>query len=227
MNRRDFTHYAGEREKDALEVLRTPNVAVPAYQQAMRALGRTLGQIIPVDGQTLVVSTSEDADYLAKGCIESLKAREVAYKLAVFWNHHYTLPNGESIAPILNRYLQPGYRDCTRIILLKSIPAVALSVPTCLPCWQPCPNRKISPLPRQSCTARAKRACVGNFRPLLRTSSPSTPSPLTTSATKKVTYWTVLAATSIHIWDLPTSRYGRESPICRNWLQKRYLNKYT
>ena len=121
MNRRDFTHYAGEREKDALEVLRTPNVAVPDYQQAMRALGRTLGQIIPVDGQTLVVSTSEDADYLAKGCIESLKAREVAYKLAVFWNHHYTLPNGESIAPILNRYLQPGYRDCTRIILLKSI----------------------------------------------------------------------------------------------------------
>lgn len=109
MNRRDLTRYTGEREKQALNILRTPNVAVPDYQQAMRVLGQTLGRIIPVDGQTLVVSTSEDADYLAKGCIESLKTREVAYKLAVFWNHHYTLPNGESVAPILNRYLQPGY----------------------------------------------------------------------------------------------------------------------
>ena len=84
MNRRTLTDYAGEGEKDALEVLRTPNVAVPDYQQAMRVLGQTLGQIIPVDEPTLVVSTSEDADYLAKGCIESLKTREVAYKLAVF-----------------------------------------------------------------------------------------------------------------------------------------------
>lgn len=121
MNRRELTHYAGEREEQALNILRTPDVAVPAYQQAMHDLGQTLGQIIPVDGQTLVVSTSEDADYLAKGCIESLKMRGATYKLAVFWNHHYTLPNGESVAPILNRYLQPGYERCTRIILLKSI----------------------------------------------------------------------------------------------------------
>ena len=119
MNRRDLTRYTGEREKQALNILRTPNVAVPDYQQAMRVLGQTLGRIIPVDGQTLVVSTSEDADYLAKGCIESLKTREVTYKLAVFWNHHYTLPNGESVAPILNRYLQPGYERCTRIILIS------------------------------------------------------------------------------------------------------------
>ncbi len=97
------------------------------YQAAMLSLGKHLGRAILKEnntdslGQVLVVSTAEDADYLTQGLIDSLFPEPDSYKLAVFWNHHYSLSSGESVAPIVNKYIDAEYSNCKTIILMKSI----------------------------------------------------------------------------------------------------------
>ena len=120
-----FTH---TKPVSAALALLTPNSGVAAYQQAMIQLGHDLGQqfvaitkMKDILENLLVVSTAEDADYLTSGFLQALSENSVTYKLAVFWNDHYALPNGESVAPIINSYLQDNYQECRRLVMLKSI----------------------------------------------------------------------------------------------------------
>ncbi|QMT41118.1 hypothetical protein [Neisseria shayeganii] len=104
----------------------TSDTSVTEYQQAMRDAGRILcrhfvGESKHLDGPVLVVSTAEDADFLTTGFLSGLDESCLPYKLAVFWNNHYSLPSKDSVAPIVHEYVQEGYRECRHVVLLKSI----------------------------------------------------------------------------------------------------------
>jgi hypothetical protein len=120
---RIFTDLASKTAKDLLNELVNPATSVDAYRAAMVALGEELGRKLPADvaEPVLVVSTAEDADYLAEGYRRALDDRRIAHKSAVFWNHHYSLGNGKSVAPYIKRYKQPGYTTCRTVVMLKSV----------------------------------------------------------------------------------------------------------
>ena len=124
-NPRTYTNFATPKVKKHLNTLITDQIPIKEYQDAMFALGQELGSNLQIaqnqDKQFLVVSTSEDADYLTSGFIDSLEERGINYKIAVFWNHHYSLKSGDSVAPIINSYIQEDVASCTKIVLLKSI----------------------------------------------------------------------------------------------------------
>lgn len=96
------------------------------YQLQMEKLGFLLGKSMR-DGESLasaktvlVVSTAEDADYLANGVIKALKEK-FDVKFAVFWNNHYSLENKTSIAPVVNTYYEPGYEESNALVIVKSV----------------------------------------------------------------------------------------------------------
>lgn len=122
MRPRKFTEFATQEIKNNLNILISEGVSVPEYQEAMKFLGRELGKLYSkTDEELLIVSTSEDADYLTSGYISALEENDIPFKIAVFWNHHYSLNNGSSVAPITNRYIQNNFESCTNLVLLKSI----------------------------------------------------------------------------------------------------------
>lgn len=96
------------------------------YQLQMERLGLLLGKSLRdkeslASAKTvLVVSTAEDADYLANGVIKALKVK-YNVKFAVFWNNHYSLKNNGSIAPVVNTYYEPGYDKSNALVIVKSV----------------------------------------------------------------------------------------------------------
>ena len=121
---RKYTDFITPEARTDLDTLLVPNVSVDDYRSAMYDLGSELGNLLPTprsERPVLVVSTSEDADFLTAGYLSTLSKRGIPYKVAVFWNHHYALDSGESVAPIVRSYIQDGATSCTEIVLLKSI----------------------------------------------------------------------------------------------------------
>lgn len=118
---REFKAYASKTDRHNLDKLIQEKTDVAEYQSSMYQLGFSLGQRFDAKGKNvLLVSTSEDADYLSKGYLASLEKREISCFLAVFWNNHYVV-NGKSVAPITQKYLQDGWKDAKKIVLVKSI----------------------------------------------------------------------------------------------------------
>jgi hypothetical protein len=121
---RSFSQYASDEAKAALQSLLKSDVNPEEYQTAMRLLGLMLGDVlsplIPHLARCLVVSTAEDADYLSRGVLDGLKSCHIT-KTAVFWNNHYPLDNGVSVAPIVHKFLEPGYEKSSQLVVVKSI----------------------------------------------------------------------------------------------------------
>lgn len=93
------------------------------YSKTMLDLGTILGQrlsaVIPQCKKCLVASTAEDADYLTRGIYDSLKAAHHT-KAAVFWNNHYQV-KGTSIAPVVHKFLEPGYNSAEVLVIAKAV----------------------------------------------------------------------------------------------------------
>ncbi|MBT0731526.1 hypothetical protein [Rosenbergiella nectarea] len=121
---RKYSSYTTEKAKVALEELLKNNITPADYQVAMNSLGLLLGDVlhqkIPKLAKCLIVSTAEDADYLSRGVLDRLKPDHVT-KSAVFWNNHYSLQSGVSIAPVVHKYLEPGYEDSKELVIVKSV----------------------------------------------------------------------------------------------------------
>lgn len=124
MNNRTYTPIAGIAAKRHLQGL-LDSVSQPTlYRQHMTALGKLLASNIVTllnNKQTLVISTAEDADFLQRGVSEVLRDNYLSFTLAVFWNHHYQLPNQSSVAPIVHKFIQSGYETATNVIIVKSV----------------------------------------------------------------------------------------------------------
>ncbi|GAB2788279.1 hypothetical protein GCM10027040_13100 [Halomonas shantousis] len=127
---RTYSAIADEAARGALQELLSASEGhdTTKYQDAMHVLGELLGQSLLSRGalsqskNILVVSTAEDADYLASGVMDSLsKVHKV--RCAVFWNNHYSLPSNEkeSIAPVVNSYYQDGYESSDALVIVKSV----------------------------------------------------------------------------------------------------------
>jgi len=110
---------------DALNELIDPSTQPRGYRAAMRSLGHELGIIVAkkllnIQKQCLVVSTAEDADFLASGVSHALEETKISYKNAVLWNNHYALNKG-SVAPVVHSYIEPGYENSKILIVVKSV----------------------------------------------------------------------------------------------------------
>lgn len=120
---RAYSRFANEVAKTALGELLNATHAPVQYQSAMKMLGRCLGdvlnEIIPSSDRCLVASTAEDADYLSSGVLETLQSKHETLA-AIFWNNHYSLNTG-SVAPVVHKYLQPGYEGADSLIVVKSV----------------------------------------------------------------------------------------------------------
>ncbi|SEC71919.1 hypothetical protein [Pseudomonas anguilliseptica] len=120
---RAYSRFANEVAKIALGELLSSTHAPVQYQSTMKTLGRCLGDVlndvIPGRDRCLVASTAEDADYLSSGVLESLQSKHETMA-AIFWNNHYSLKSG-SVAPIVHKYVQPGYEGADSLVVVKSV----------------------------------------------------------------------------------------------------------
>lgn len=95
------------------------------YQRNMIHLGELLASTfvnkLSKNHKVLAISTAEDADYLLTGVLNKLAENEVQTSVAVFWNHHHSLEDKQSVAPILHHYIQSGYEDADIIVIVKSV----------------------------------------------------------------------------------------------------------
>lgn len=127
MNNRTYTPIAGVAAKRHLQGLLDSAGQPTLYREHMTTLGQLLASnivtLLPNQTfkQTLIISTAEDADFLQRGVSDVLQDHHIPFKLAVFWNHHYQLPNHSSVAPIVHKFIEAGYETATNIIMVKSV----------------------------------------------------------------------------------------------------------
>ena len=127
MTTRTYTPIASTAAKRHLQGLLDSVNRPDEYRRHMTALGELLASytatLLPHQSsrQTLIISTAEDADFLQRGVANVLHDQNIPTKLAVFWNHHYQLPNRTSVAPIVHKFIQSGYETATNIIIVKSV----------------------------------------------------------------------------------------------------------
>lgn len=112
--------------KQELEGLLDSKLEPVIYRQHMINLGRFLASTfvdkLSESNKVLLISTAEDADYLLSGVKNQLDIKRIQQRLAIFWNHHHPLgSNGKSVAPILHRFIEDGYRDTDTVIIVKSV----------------------------------------------------------------------------------------------------------
>lgn len=121
---RSFSAYASSPARSALASLLDLTSDPEAYQQAMGVLGAELGAVLSKNisrsESCLVASTAEDADFLSQGVIDALAESGHSVKTAVFWNNHYQIPGG-SVAPIVHKYLEPGFEKTNDLVVVKSV----------------------------------------------------------------------------------------------------------
>lgn len=101
------------------------------YRRTMQRLGEDLGRrvaaMLPDRGKCMLVCTVEDADFLARGFLETVDVDRVV--LRCFWNERRRSDNAE-LAPIIRRYVEPGDDDVRALVVIKSIISGACVVRT-------------------------------------------------------------------------------------------------
>jgi len=122
---REYSHYADDSAKEALENLLKSTQSPEVYSQVMEGIGRLLGEVLNSKlgkkSRCLVASTAEDADFLSKGLFKKVKEQHET-TAAIFWNNHYSInEDQDSIAPVVHRFLQEGFEDADEILIVKSI----------------------------------------------------------------------------------------------------------
>ena len=102
---RKYSDEVDARAVQLLETIASSATSVVDYQQAMEQLGHALAERLLHSGletnkHYCVVSTVEDADYLAKGILVSLLQYVSNVSLACYWNHRFKpFEGGPSVAP--------------------------------------------------------------------------------------------------------------------------------
>ena len=119
---------------DLMHILSSPISSEESYRNSFYQLGKALGTSLNQHtnnnyGETMLACASEDADWLARGVLESLSQKQVS--LAVFWNARITLDeiNNVEYSPIIKSYIEP-IEGCQTLILVKSIISTSCVVKT-------------------------------------------------------------------------------------------------
>lgn len=135
---RTFTVFA-ERDPDAralVDALPGLKGNITAYRDTMHRIGRHLAAVIlrQLDDSTAhirVICTVEDADFLARGVLESLEADafEGRVRMLCLWNQRVT-HQGLSASPVMRSYEEDFNRDNAIFVVVKSIISGACVVKT-------------------------------------------------------------------------------------------------
>lgn len=107
---------------------------VPAYREAFYRLGNLLAERIPekqLGKSMMLVCTSEDADFLARGILDSIANRKnrtaAGIAFACFWHARFTAIEGIGdspafdVAPIVKKYEETSDSIIDTLIIAKSI----------------------------------------------------------------------------------------------------------
>jgi hypothetical protein len=107
------------------------------YQSVMFEIGRHLGnevlQHLKGNCESVYLAcTAEDADYLAKGILDSLEEEIANISFACFWNQRFSPFDIEdlTVAPILKKYQEPANGHIDYLVIIKSIISGACVVRT-------------------------------------------------------------------------------------------------
>ena len=124
VNDRMFSNPDDSQAKTLLNALLEEGVSADSYRKTMFKIGQHLGQklaqSLDPSKKYCVASTVEDADFLAKGIIDAIESNVNKVFFACFWNDRQVIGT-ESVAPIYNQYLDPGYEQANEMIVVKSI----------------------------------------------------------------------------------------------------------
>lgn len=137
---RTFTAFADQDSSVRLlldDLLRLASNDVDSYRQHMRELGAHLAtSILPLLDRApaknvCVVCSVEDADFLARGLIETLEASslDAATRMICLWSQRIRT-DAVSIAPVLRSYTEEFDRNDAVFIIVKSIISGACVVKT-------------------------------------------------------------------------------------------------
>jgi hypothetical protein len=120
---RTYSRFANEFTRNTLSKLLEVAGEPDKYQTVMSELGLRLGEALesslPSGAKCLIVSTAEDADFLTAGVMQALGSNHDVFA-AVFWNNHQQVPGG-SVAPIVHKYVQPGFESADTLVIVKSV----------------------------------------------------------------------------------------------------------
>lgn len=132
---RILTPYADHHIVKFLDLIAQSSTDATAYQNAMLVLGQGIGTAIAnqisTDEAISLACTVEDADYLAKGIIDTLKKKTSRIALTCFWNDRRS--NGSEMpdtAPIIKRYREPDLYSSTTLVVVKAVISSACVVKT-------------------------------------------------------------------------------------------------
>lgn len=136
---RSIPHISSE-AKAALELLVDTGTAPAEYGDGFYRLGQYLAKRLKgadLGRKTLVVCTSEDADFLARGIFESISeqtSRRTPVAFACFWQARFGPASETSnkkrfeVAPIVKRYEEPTDDEIDSLIIVQSIIATSCVV---------------------------------------------------------------------------------------------------
>ncbi len=125
-----FSDYTSDIGMSNLARLADSSTNAEDYSNSLYLLGKELGIVLAeqiTDKNICVACTVEDADFLAKGIIDSLSVFSSDISLACFWNQRQ---QALSIAPIIKKYCEPTVNDANVLVIVKSIISGACVVKT-------------------------------------------------------------------------------------------------
>jgi len=134
--KRTYSPFISAQSKQVLSEL-ISGAGYSSYRKSMKNAGSLLAiELIKsesfsgIDSCT-IASTAEDADFLTSGVDEILEKNLPGRTYsAVFWNNHYQLPTGKSIAPVVHKFIEPGCEVAESLIVTKSVISGACVVRT-------------------------------------------------------------------------------------------------
>lgn len=135
---RQYTEYAKSDNtvSSLLDTLANASTGTSLYRETMIKIGSLLGGVIAAkygnkDHELCLAFTVEDADYLAKGILDSVEQSQQFsdIRVACFWNERIKV-EGISAAPIKRRYLEPSNNPKQTLVVIKSIISGACVVKT-------------------------------------------------------------------------------------------------
>lgn len=155
---RHFSDYTSDSGLSNLARLADSSTNAEDYSNSLYLLGKELGVVLTeqiTDNSICVACTVEDADFLAKGIIDSLSILSSDISLACFWNQRQ---QALSIAPIIKKYCEPAVNNANVLVIVKSIISGACVVKTNLTnlIQDSKPNRIFVVAPVMHCDAQEK-----------------------------------------------------------------------
>ncbi|VVO11467.1 hypothetical protein [Pseudomonas fluorescens] len=117
-----------QRGIDMLSSLLDASSPPKAYQDTMYRIGRLLAEKLYEEhklsskSKVCIVSTVEDADFLSKGVYDTLSEKGQELYFVCVWNQRESMfDGGTTVAPIIRKFMQPGYENSDEMIVVKSI----------------------------------------------------------------------------------------------------------